>query len=289
MSYCSECDETFERGTLICPTCGGKLGDDRSDTSDPSHRQADPIPTASASDEGSTSGGDRDLFDVAFRFPLGRSGRPLLIDSVLIFLGFLVVPLLCSYGYSFRLGRAAARGDPEPPSFEDWGGLGTDGLVLFAVYLAWTVALVGVMGVAVLGAVPIEDPVGVLLIVAAGVFIALALGYVGGAIVPVLIGTGSLKESIADWRFVRFAFSIHYLKGILLLVAFSSIAGIAMSIVAFVLVITVFGALLLFPLYYVFTAYLTNMAFAVWGHIYAEAAEAGDVPPVDPDGGLGIE
>ncbi|QCW02163.1 DUF4013 domain-containing protein [Natrinema pallidum] len=350
MSYCHNCDEDFEPGTILCPECGGKLTEENNDTEtasgwstdDPGHDDTfgwssdDSASTdtsgwstddsasddtsgwstdTSASDDSGwgsddaagTSGAataqresgltaasepryhDRDIFDFSFAFPLGKGGKPLLIDSVLILLSFLLVPLLFSYGYSYRVGRAAARGDGDVPSFDDWGGLGTDGLILVGIYLGVVIAL-SVLVAAFIGAIAVvgESSELVLVLLAIGTLLVFACVYVAGAIVPVLIGTGSLTETFSNGRLLEFALSRHYLKGVVLMFVFWFILSTAASIVAVVLAITVLGIALLIPLYFVFTAYSANLAFAMWGYIYNEAAAAGDVDPVDPDASLGL-
>ncbi|ELY85857.1 DUF4013 domain-containing protein [Natrinema altunense] len=363
MSYCHDCDEEFEPGTILCPECGAKLSGSDDDTGTASGWSTDDsgsddtvgwsstdsastdtsgwstdTPTTdetsgwstddSARDDTSgwsstdstrddsgwgsgdtaeTSGAatahrepgpagaseprshDRDIFEFSFAFPLGKGGKPLLIDSVLLLLSFLLVPLLFSYGYSYRVGRAAARGDGDVPSFDDWGGLGTDGLILVGVYLGVALAF-SVLVAAFIGAIAVvgESSALVLVLLAIGTLLVFACVYVAGAIVPVLIGTGSLTETFSNGRLLEFALSRHYLKGVVLLFVFWFVLSIAASIVAVVLAITVLGIVLLIPLYFVFTAYTANLAFAMWGYIYNEAAAAGDVEPVAPDASLGL-
>ncbi|WP_049888100.1 DUF4013 domain-containing protein [Natrinema sp. J7-2] len=350
MSYCHDCDEEYEPGTILCPECGGKLtgadndtgtasgwstdesgSDDtsgwssndsaRTDTSgwatdtsasddtsgwsstdstedDSGWGSADATATSGAAtahrEPGPTAASepryhDRDIFEFSFAFPLGKGGKPLLIDSVLLLLSVLLVPLLFSYGYSYRVGRAAARGDGDVPSFDDWGGLGTDGLLLVGVYLGVVLAI-SVLVAAFLGAIAVvgESSALMLTLLAIGTLLVFACVYVAGAIVPVLIGTGSLTETFSNGRLLEFALSRHYLKGVVLLFVFWIILSIAASIAAVVLAITVFGIVLLIPLYFVFTAYTANLAFAMWGYIYNEAAAAGDVEPVEPDASLGL-
>lgn len=233
---------------------------------------------------------DTDIFEFSVTFPLGKGGKPLLIDSALVLFSVLVVPAIFSYGYSYRVGRAAARGDEEVPSFDDWGGLGKDGLILFAVYLGVSIAFaaVGAVFVGAISAVG-NSPELTLLLFGIGALVLLAGVYIAGAILPVLIGTGSLGETFSDGRILEFAFSRHYLKGVALLFVFSILLYFAVSIVAFILTITVFGIVLLIPLYFVLAAYTTNMMFAVFGYIYNEAAAAGDVTPVEPDASLGLD
>ncbi|WP_226479283.1 DUF4013 domain-containing protein [Natrinema amylolyticum] len=357
MSYCHDCDEEFEPGTILCPECGSKLAggsdgtesssgwssdgsaaDDAEWSSDDSTAddtgwsndgsastdaasgwssddssggeagwssgdsagssgattiQQNPIPTASesgSSDPSEPRYHDTDIFEFSFAFPLGKGGKPLLIDSALVLFSFLLVTLPFTYGYSYRVGRAAARGDGEVPSFDDWGGLGRDGLLLIGVYLGVVIGL-GAVTAAFVGAIAAvgESSSLVLPLIGIATLILLAGVYVAGAIVPVLIGTGSVRETFSNGRILEFAFSIHYLKGVVLLLVFSTVLSIAVWIVAVVLVITVVGIFLLIPLYFVLSAYIANLTFAMWGYIYNDAASAGDVEPVEPDAPLGLQ
>ncbi|PCR90967.1 hypothetical protein CP557_10790 [Natrinema ejinorense] len=324
MSYCHDCDEEFETGTILCPNCGGKLaegdvGDASAGWSDGSSDGSDATSGWSTDDSGiddSTAGWstDRnrdpaaasgpgspdpsepkyhsiDIFTFSFKYPLGKGGKPLVIDSVFTFFWFLLlIPLIVSYGYSYRVGRAAARGDEEVPSFDDWPGMGRDGLILVAVYLAVVIALAAVTAVISLAVSAVgESSTLALPIIGIGTIAVLAGSYIAGAIVPVLIGTGSLSKTFSDRRILEFALSMHYLKGILLLFVISIGLYIAFAIGAFILAITIIGIPLVLVLYIVFPVYLVNLSFALWGYIYNEAAKAGDVEPVEPDASLGFE
>ncbi|MDF9746791.1 DUF4013 domain-containing protein [Natrinema salsiterrestre] len=320
MPYCHDCDEGFEGGTILCPDCGSKLAADRSDAEPRSEWSSadsanadgsagwsstdstggdttssiheDPVSAATdADDQSRPKRHDRDLLEFSFKFPLGKDGKPLLIDSVLVFFGsFLLIPLIFALGYAYRVGRAAARGDEVPPSFDDWGGLGRDGLLLGGLLLGITVAFSAAIGALVLAIIAVSDtPSLVIAIAGLGFLLSLAGSYLTGAIVPVVIGTGSVRKVFSDGRILEFALSMHYLKGVLAYIAFSVVLSIVVNIVWFVLMITVFGIVLIVPLAFVLVAYQLNLLFAMWGHIYNEAAAAGDVEPVSPDASLGFE
>lgn len=314
MSYCHDCEEAFERGTILCPECGSKLAkeatsaetsgwsnegtaDDStsawSDDAEAVDGRRDGIPTASESGSAGPSGPryhDADIFSFSFRFPLGNGGQPFLIHSALFFVSFLLVPIPFFVGYPYRVGRAAARGDDEVPSFDDWGGIGKDGLILIGVNLAVTIGLGAVMAAVFFAMTGVGDSSSLALLIAGvGMLLVLAGSYVAGAIIPVLIGTGSVKETFSDGRVIDFALSVHYLKGFVLLVVFSLILFTAFSVVGTILIFTLIGIFLLIPLYPLLVAYTSSLAFAMWGYIYNEAAEAGDVEPVEPDAPLGLE
>ncbi|ADJ15200.1 DUF4013 domain-containing protein [Halalkalicoccus jeotgali] len=89
-----------------------------------------------------------------------------LLGGVLTLFGFLLVPLFAVAGYLIRVLDRTARGDDEPPAFDEWGALIVDGLkasiiafvyalVPTAVLLAFLVSggLLGASGSDVLGAI----------------------------------------------------------------------------------------------------------------------------------------
>ncbi|WP_267643713.1 DUF4013 domain-containing protein [Haloarchaeobius amylolyticus] len=66
------------------------------------------------------------------------TARTLLIGTLLVMLGFLVVPLFIVSGYIVGVVRAA-RNDDEPPVWEDWKQLTLDGVKMTLVLLAFLV------------------------------------------------------------------------------------------------------------------------------------------------------
>lgn len=228
------------------------------------------------------------LFSFAVKFPIGKEGKPLLIGSMLSILGFLIFPLVFVYGYSIRLGRAAARGDSEPPSFDDLGGLAKDGAVLMRIGLGAVVAFALVASVLDAGGNAIGGSV---LSQAYGTIVTISVLaglYLLGAIVPVLIGTGSLAKTFGEFQFVRFALTGSYFKGVVITTMLAIGGYLAFLIAVFALAITIVGLVVVIPLVIVYPVYLVNVLFATWGHIYNQAGKAGAVDPVQPDDSLGI-
>lgn len=72
------------------------------------------------------------------RYPTQREEwlKTVLIGGVLIFFGFLLVPLFLVYGYLVRTIRRSLSQDSTPPAFGNWGELLVDGLQ------AWVISLV---------------------------------------------------------------------------------------------------------------------------------------------------
>jgi len=114
-----------------------------------------------------------------------------LIGGVLTIFGFLLIPLLAVYGYLLRVIKRSMEGDPQPPSFGDWGDVVVDGVkvavvgivysiipgIVFAVTVGGSIAAMatGTRGGAAAGAAGLT--VGFLL----SIVLSLVFGYVGVA------------------------------------------------------------------------------------------------------------
>ncbi|QLG48011.1 DUF4013 domain-containing protein [Natrinema halophilum] len=316
MQYCHDCEMEVERGPMFCPECGSELaanreegevtsdwssgdpgddGDTFDQTCDSESTDRCENPISEESGQGSTDPSNSrtrtdDVVSFPFSFPLGKNGKPLALNSAFIFFFWLVVPLLTSSGYTYRVGRAAARGDDDPPPFDDWGEMTMDGLLILvgSLVMALPFLVVIILIAVALGAVGVSSPLW-LPILGTGMLALVGISYVAHATIPVMIGTGSLRKTFSDRRVLTFAFSLHYLKGALLLFVFGSVLYIAFGIIASILFLTVIGMPLLIVLVPLMCAYAMEMQFTLWGRIYNEAADAGAVPPVDQDDPLGFE
>lgn len=63
--------------------------------------------------------------------------KTVLIGGVLTFFGFLIIPIMLVYGYLVNVIRRTTAGDPEPPEFEEWGQLLTDGAQGFIIVFVY--------------------------------------------------------------------------------------------------------------------------------------------------------
>lgn len=72
-----------------------------------------------------------------------------LIGGIMLLLSFLLIPAFIAYGYLVRAIRANLEGEPEPPTFGDWGELIVDGLKVFVVALIYMIVPIIVMFVTV--------------------------------------------------------------------------------------------------------------------------------------------
>lgn len=89
------------------------------------------------------------MFEDAVRYPWRGEANleTVLVGGVLGLLGFLVIPVIAVFGYLVRVIQRVEAGDEDPPRFEDWGELLTDGLV--ATVIAVVYGLVPTLAVAV--------------------------------------------------------------------------------------------------------------------------------------------
>ena len=86
------------------------------------------------------------LVGFAISYP-GQGGlKTVLFGGLMLLFAWLILPLFIAGGYFIRMTRAAALGEPEPPEFDDWGGMFFDGLMLALVFVPLGIAyLVGVL------------------------------------------------------------------------------------------------------------------------------------------------
>jgi hypothetical protein len=73
----------------------------------------------------------------------------IVVGSLLVLGSFLIVPLVLLFGYLVRVLASSARGDPEPPAFDDWGAMFVDGLKGLAVTLVYGLVPFLLIGVSV--------------------------------------------------------------------------------------------------------------------------------------------
>ncbi|PSP44346.1 hypothetical protein BRC63_02595 [Halobacteriales archaeon QH_10_70_21] len=68
-----------------------------------------------------------------------------LIGGAMFLFSFLIIPAFIGYGYVVRAIQANLEGDPEPPSFGDWGGLIVEGLKFVGITLIYLIIPLAVM------------------------------------------------------------------------------------------------------------------------------------------------
>ncbi|PSQ41431.1 hypothetical protein BRD14_06445 [Halobacteriales archaeon SW_5_68_122] len=78
--------------------------------------------------------------------------KTVLIGGAMLLFSFLLIPAFVAYGYMIRAMQASLEGEPEPPSFGDWGGLIVDGLKVFIIGVVYFLVPLAAMVLTVGGA-----------------------------------------------------------------------------------------------------------------------------------------
>jgi hypothetical protein len=200
--------------------------------------------------------------------------KTVLIGGVLTLFGIFLVPVVLVVGYYVRVLRGTMRDDAEPPVFDDWGDLLSDGLRGAAIYLAYglvpavvgaIIAFVGVGG-AVAGNSGVAGAIGGL-IALVGFLVALVLGLAAAYIIPAALANYVEKDDVmAGFAFGELRAVVttgKYAMGWLLAFGLLLGAGIVTSVLSILPIIgTVVGVFVTF--------YAAVAAFYVIGHTWAE-------------------
>ena len=198
------------------------------------------------------------LLSFSIAYP-GRSGfEPLLIGAVVglgaTFLFWLLIPLFLLAGYFVQVTRAAGRGEPKPPMFDDWGGMLANGAVLTVVLVVYGIAYV--IGLAITSEI---HPILELTVFLGGIYVA-----------PAVYMNYSVTD---DWKA---AFDLPtignqvttgtYVYGFLLWLFVVNLIGMfVVGVLLFLSMLTIIGIVILWPLIYV---YWIGIDAALWGRVY---------------------
>lgn len=82
-----------------------------------------------------------------------ESVKIILIGGILSLLSFLIIPAILLYGYIIQVIRARFDEAPEPPAFDDWGTLLTDGIQSLVIGIVYLLVPLVVGGVTVGGSI----------------------------------------------------------------------------------------------------------------------------------------
>ena len=225
------------------------------------------------------------MFQEALNYPRNSDSpvKNVAIGGILLFLSFLFVPTFFVLGYVVRSLRYVLDGIEEPPAFDDWGELFTDGLKAFAIALAYSLvpALVAIVAAVTSGATlgltgPGRSGGLVVGLIALGAFallivVSLLLAYVLPAAIMAWVRTDSLGAAFSPDELRVLAFSKTYATGWAVAVGISLLGGIAVGVLNAVLI----GALLA-P----FVTFYANVAGA---HAIGSAVREMPAVEADPD------
>jgi len=174
----------------------------------------------------------------------------ILIGGVIVFFAFLLLPIFFFQGYLLRVLGSTVRGEPEPPAWEDWGGLFVDGLKATAVtfiYAFVPVAVFGVLSLFLFGLGGAAGDSGGGLIAGFGLLtllLAIPVMFLVYYLVPAALANMAVEGSIGS------AFDFDMLSNVVLSVDYfiavlmPIVVGVIVNIVSFVLGITIIGYLL---------------------------------------------
>ena len=94
-------------------------------------------------------------FNEIITYPMEQDDwiKTVLIGGVLVFFGFLLIPLFIAYGYIVRTIQDTLAGGVEPPVFDEWGKLLVDGIQAWVISIVYLLIPLVVAGVTIGGAI----------------------------------------------------------------------------------------------------------------------------------------
>jgi hypothetical protein len=206
----------------------------------------------------------------AVRQPTKRGLLPVAAGGALEFAAMLVPFInVIVNGYAFRLAGAAARGQTEPPAFEDIGDLLVDGFRFVAVTVVYLLAGTVLGGLLTGVAWAMSDLLGAVV----GVTVALGFAYLFPASVTVYAAHRELEAAFDPALVGGFLRTGTYVKGYLAYV----VLAITVTLIGGVSLITLIG------IFFV-VAWATYAYGALWGYCYREAVAKGQVSPAPAEG-----
>lgn len=199
----------------------------------------------------------------------------MLIGGIMVFFAFLVLPIFFFQGYLLRVLGSTIRGEPEPPAWEDWGGLFVDGLKATAVtfiYAFVPLAVFSVLAGALVGLGGAAGDSGGGIIAGFGFLtflLFIPVLFLVYYLVPAALSNMAVEGSIGsafDFDMLsNVVLSVDYLIAVLMPV----VVGVLVNVVSFVLGITVIGYLLV-P----FVAFYGQVAvFRMFGLAFAKQTD----------------
>lgn len=205
-----------------------------------------------------------------------------LIGGVLSLLSVLVVPAFLVYGYLVHAVRERADGAAQPPQFDDWGTLLTDGVKAWVIAIAYMLVPLVVFGVTVGGslmamATGTRAGAGAGL---AGLFgglvasfaLSLVFGYVGTAAVVHFAVTRDLGAAVDFGTLRTLVLSPEYATPWLVSIALFIAGNVAVNLLN---VIPFVGSLIALVLSPFATFYLVVVATDLWAGGYTAALDEG--------------
>lgn len=199
--------------------------------------------------------------------------KTVLIGGVLVFFGFLLVPLFAAYGYLVRVMRQTLDVEPEPPVFEDWGDLLVEGAKAWAISVVYMLVPLLVAGVTIGGSI-VAMATGNEAVAAAG-FGGLWIGFLLSGILAIVFGYLAVVGvlNFADTGRFGAAFDAQTIKTVALDREFAVawLVSIAIFVVASIVSAIPFVGWILTPFA---TFYAAVVAANLWAGGFSQALEA---------------
>jgi hypothetical protein len=214
------------------------------------------------------------MFQEALNYPRNSDSavKNVAIGGALLFLSFLFVPALVVFGYVVRSLRNVMNGVEEPPEFDEWGELLTDGAKAFAIGFVYSLIPLAIAAVAVLASGVTAGiggnsagsglAVGLIVLVAslATFVVSLLLAYLLPAAIVSWIRNDSLTAAFSPAEIRVLAFSKTYATGWAVAFGIGLIAGVVTGLLSSVLV---GGLLAPFVTFYAYVAGVHAIGSAV--------------------------
>lgn len=215
-----------------------------------------------------------------------------LIGGVLLLASPLLIPAFAVLGYVVRVLRRTADGDDEPPVFDAWGDLLTDGLKAFVVTFVYSLLPLAILSVAVvigIGAALVDSGDGGLLGGLAGGVVALALTLVAlAASLAGLYVTPAAVASVAGSGRVGDGFAVGTLWGVVSKRAYATgwlaAAAIALAgalVIGVLSVVPILGTIAGFFVQFYALVAAAAIIGRTWTDVRPVATDTGESDPVE--------
>lgn len=171
------------------------------------------------------------------------------IGGILVLLGSLIlIPLIPLEGYYKRVLARGARGNPQPPAFEEWVELTVDGIKMYLIQIAYGIVpaillLSGALIAGIGGVTEVSAAAGI------GVFVAVVgilLGVLAVYLIPVAMTNFAYHDDLSAAfdvdRVLEAGFTMDYFVAFLLAV----LVGLVLGVIGSLLMLVLVGVFILF-------------------------------------------
>lgn len=190
--------------------------------------------------------------------------------------GCLLAGLIPSFGYTFQLIEAGARGETHRPLVTDYPGLLADGVRAYGVFI---VAILGAQTLSVAlsqAATMTYSPLHLL-----GLVVVAVTYYLLPAVLVIYAASGSLLTALSPGVVFDFAGRSRYAGAYLEFVLTAAVIFFCLVVAGFALGFTIVGLVIAVPLLFTASIYVQYFGGTFWGATYHNAAADGEVRPAE--------